>query len=142
MIVIEDGSIVSGSNSFITEAELTAYLGDRAYSLTGTAEPSIIRSYDLMLTLPWSFDSSVEFEVKPAMKKAQCEIAYQIDKGFNPSARLGRTVKSEKVDVITLEYANASSGVTTSPLSALKQIPAAYGLLKPLLVTGEYLLKA
>lgn len=128
-IIVENGSVVSGANSFITEAELTTYLTDRGYSVVAS-EALLIRSYDFMTSLPWIADHSVNFTVTDKMKKAQAEISYQFGLGFNPSDKAGGEVKSESVDTLSVEYVQGTNKAKLSPYNILKTMPTAFALLQ------------
>ena len=141
-IIVEDGTLVTNANSYVTDAEFTTYLTDRGYTVTATHEPLLIRAYDLMLTLPWIFSITAAYTVTPEMKKAQNEIAYQMSLGFNPSAIAERSIESEKVDVIETSFFKGSAGVVTSPLSAIRLLPIAFGYISNLLDCSQTLLRA
>lgn len=134
-ITVETGAIVSGSNSFVTSAELDDYLSDRAYTAMTNQEPMLIRAYDFMKCLPWCVSHSEAFMVTNDMKNAQCEIAYRINTGFDMSAtQTGGKIKRQKVDVIEQEFFGSST--ITSPESALRRMPQAFALLDNLLCGG------
>ena len=42
-IIVEDGSLVTGANSYISEADLTTYATDRGIVITGTNSILIIK---------------------------------------------------------------------------------------------------
>lgn len=111
-LVIEDGSLVDGANSYITAAELTTYMTDRGYSITVDAEPYIIRAFDYMLGLDWIEDHSEAYTVTDNMKKAQCEIAYRLSAGLDPSSKPAESVKRKQVDTLSVEYFSSSNGKT------------------------------
>ena len=141
-LIIEDGSIVAGANTFISEAELSAYLTDRGYSLPASSEPLLIRSYDLMRALPWCDSHASAFSVTSDIKNGQAEIAYRFGTGFDPYAVVdGNKIKREQVDVLSVEYfaANASTG----PYSTLEAMPQAKAWLDGLLCdSGSTLLRS
>ena len=131
-IVIEDGTVVTGGNSFVTTAEFDTYLTDRGYTAIASPEPPLIRAFDYMAVLPWCDPHDEAYTVTDGMKLAQMDIAFQINAGFNPAAvRDSQTVKREKVDVIEQEY--FSGGNYYDSYDILKRLPFAYSLIDSLL---------
>lgn len=132
-LIIEDGSLVTNANSYITEAELTQYAVDRGYTLTGTLEPFLIRSFDFMSGLSWCTPHTAAYTVTQAIKSAQAEVAYRISVGVDPSATPSSGgIKREKVDVLEVEYFDAPA-VVSNPDDFLKTIPTAYAFIKDLI---------
>ena len=120
-----------------TDAEFEAFLTERALTISDTETALVVKSFDFVETL--SFCSEVDAET---LVKAQCFIAYAMSAnggGFSPSAIAetknliekglgsGAIVKKWEVN----EDLNGSD-----PLSLLKTVPAAYGLLKNSLCGG------
>lgn len=123
-IVIENGTVVSGANSYVTEAELSTYAADRGVTLTGTPNILLIQAMDYLESLryigmkhsedqplQWPRDEVyvdgyyIERETIPKeLKAGQLAAALAIDAGNNPLATSPRGVKREKVDVIEVEY--------------------------------------
>lgn len=126
-IVVEDGTVVTGANSYCTTDELDTYASDRGYTLTGTygdqseilikandylegqdfigvkssrAQPLVWPRYDVYIE-GWLQPSNT---IPPELKTAQLAIALAIDAGNDPLAVIDRAVKREKVDVIEIEY--------------------------------------
>ena len=139
-LIVELGAPTTDANTYATEAELDTYLSDRGYSISATKEPLLIRAFDFMAGLSWLADHDYAYTVKTAHKNAQCEIAYRMSLGLDPSAQPVADVKRTKVDVIETEFFNSSRRSTSQ--SILRQMPQAYALLKPLLRTNETLLRA
>lgn len=130
-IVVEDGTIVAGANSYASEAELTAYATQRGVTLTGTPEALLIRAMDYLETLEfigtkktsdqplqwprtsvyidgYSFASDA---IPQELKNAQMALAVSIDSGTDPMATLERATKREKADVLEVEYMDNASSV-------------------------------
>jgi len=134
-IIVEDGSIVAGSNSYITEAELTAYASDRGVTIAGTPAELILKATDYLETLSykgnrytkeqslqwprsnvWIDGFSVEVdEIPEDLKTAQLALALEIDAGNDPLAPVERATKKEKVDVIEVEYMDGTRDSTYAP---------------------------
>jgi hypothetical protein len=131
-IVVEDGTGLTNSNSYVSEAELTTYATDRGVTISGTNAVLLIQSMDYIESqdfkgykyteeqaLQWprgnvSIDGYLidVDEIPTLLKEAQMETALSIDAGNNPMATVGRATKREKVDVIEVEYMdNAAESV-------------------------------
>ncbi len=50
-IIIEDGTVVPGANSYVTEAELTTYAADRGITLTAATDVLLIKAMDYIESL-------------------------------------------------------------------------------------------
>lgn len=127
-LVVEDGSIVSGANTYASAAGFNTYLSNRGKYLSGqngTVEQLLLKAMDYIDTqaflgtkstklqpLQWprldvvidgySVDSD---EIPDDLVYAQIETAISMDEGNDPLASLGRTTKREKVGDIEVEYA-------------------------------------
>lgn len=131
VIVVEDGTGKTDSNSYISEADLTTYATDRGVTIAGTAAVLLIQAMDYIESLPFKgrkytqtqalqwpryavyidgFPVAVT-EIPQALKDALCEIVIAIDGGNNPLANEDRETIKEKVGEIEIEYApGARSG--------------------------------
>ena len=125
-IIVETGLIVSGANSYVSEAELTTYATDRGETLSGGAEALLLKSMDYLESLvfiglkrtqdqPLQWPRTqvyidgfiVDSETIPTeLKNAQMAVAIAIDGGYDPLAPVDRSVKREKVDLLEVEYAD------------------------------------
>jgi len=134
-IIVEDGSIVAGSNSYITEAELATYAGDRGVTIAGTPAELILKATDYLETLSYkgnryTKDQSLQWprsnvwidgfsvdvdEIPEDIKTAQLALALEIDAGNDPLAPVERATKKEKVDVIEVEYMDGTRDSTYAP---------------------------
>lgn len=156
-LVIENGSLVPGANSFVSVAEVRAFAEARASILSAddsAIEAACIRSVDYLETLrgefkgekvsgtqalQWprlgvlidNFEISSE-EIPAVLKSAQCQLAIESANGLDlmPSGD-GREVIREKVDVLETEYAPGSGA---NPQPALSKAKA---LIAPLLRNGS-----
>ena len=128
-IIVEDGSIVSGANSYSSEAQLAAYAADRGVTVSGVAAELLIRAMDYIekqnfkggkytsgQNLQWprinvvidgfAIDNST---IPVLLIDAQIETALSIDSGSDPSAEVGRAVKRKKTGPLETEYMDSSS---------------------------------
>lgn len=128
-IVVEDGTEVSGANSYVTTAELATYADERGVTITGTAADLLIQAMDYLeqqnfkgvkntstQALQWPrynvyIDSYyvTSTTIPQLLKDAECEIALAIDAGNNPLATIDRVARKEKVGPIEVEYAAGAS---------------------------------
>ena len=136
-IVVEDGSQVSGANSYVTEAELSAYATARGTSLTVDTEQLLIRAMDYVESL--EYQGSIIAETQPLqwprspvivdgydvssttiptlLKEGLMETAIAIDGGTDPLADLERTTTKETVGPISVEYETGSATVTVQKIT-------------------------
>lgn len=128
-LVIEDGSVVTGANSYASAAGLSSYMSDRGLflgGLNGSPEQilltamSYIEAQNYLGTKgtkaqPLQFPRAGlyidgflvdEDEIPAELVFAQYETAIAIDAGNNPLANLERATKSEKVGDIAVTYAD------------------------------------
>jgi len=123
-IIVEDGTIVANSNSYVTAAELESYAVERGITLSAGAEVLLHQSMDYIESLNFigdrfSREQSLVFPrvnvyidgfyYEPAiipdlLKNGQMATAIAIDTGANPLSTISPEVKKEKVDVIEVEY--------------------------------------
>jgi len=131
-IVVEDGTSMASSNSYMSLASASAYFDEIGITTWGgpssTLEGHLIRAARYMETLPWrglktTSTQGLEWPrrdvtdqnnyyvsataVPLRVKQAQAEIALRYLSGGNPAPDLSQTgnVIREKVDVIEIEYA-------------------------------------
>ncbi len=134
-IIVEDGSIVAGANSYVTEDELSSYAINRGITLSGDADELLVRANDYLETLKFKGDrltkdqslqwprSSVwidgfsidDDEIPNDLKTAQLALSLEIDAGNDPLAPVERSTKKEKVDVIEVEYMDGTRDSTYAP---------------------------
>lgn len=128
-IVVEDGSIVTGANSYVSAADLTTYATARGITLTVSGDILLIKAMDYLESLSYIgikrlYSQGLQWprvyamidgyytssDVIPTeLKNAQMQLAISIDEGNNPLATLSQAVKREKIDVIEVEYMDGSS---------------------------------
>lgn len=148
-IIVEDGSIVSGANSYVSEAELTAYALARGVTLTAGTEQLLIEAMDYIeaqnfigtkqtATQPLQWPRTdvyidgyyVQSTIIPNdLKSAEMATAVAIDQGNGPQNVLSAAVKKEKVDVIEVEYQDGAMSGTIDPKinASLKKVVVSGG---------------
>lgn len=152
-IVVEDGTGLSTANSYISEAELTTYATNRGVTISGTNSELIYKAMDYLesfkfIGVKYSKAQALQFprvgvvidrfvidynEIPQLLKDAQAEICLSIDSGDNPLENQTRETKSEKVDVITVEYtdtARASVYLTAAHAKLDKLIDESTGIIR------------
>lgn len=123
-ITVETGSIVAGSNSYVTGAGLVTYAADRGITITGNAEILVLRAALYVEQLSFKGDKKTKAqrmqwprygviidgfsvdsdEIPQQLIDLQYEVAIAIGDGDDPLGTIDRSVKREKVDVIEVEY--------------------------------------
>lgn len=143
-IVIEDGTIVDGANSWIQTTYSDDYITDMGYTGTAALESDLIQAYVFLKYQPWCISHAEAYTVEVEHKNAQAEIAYRIKNGFDIGAPIDSDrVKREKVDEIDTEFFSAG-GRSADPYITLKLLPTAYAMIKSFLCwnNSNYLLRA
>lgn len=147
-IVVEDGTVVSGANSYVSESELTQYASDREIVVNSSLSTLLIKAMDYIESLSfigmkhtedqplqwprdevWVDGYYIERETIPKeLKRGQMAVALAIEAGNGPLDTVERGVKREKADVVEIEYMdNAPAEVINRTINAA---------LKKLLVAG------
>lgn len=132
-IIVEDGTIVSGANSYISVADLDTYVGDRGVTLTAATDAAkgqlIIRSMDYLESLLYigiktTITQGLQFprtnmivdyfllaadEIPQLLIDAQAEVIVAIDRDESPLKDLERKTIKEKVDTLEVQYSVGSS---------------------------------
>lgn len=151
-IIVEDGTRVSGANSYITVAELTTYADERGVTISAAEEEDLlIEAMDYLESLDyigyrytedqalsWPRSDARKYkiywydtdEIPQDLKDAQAEIALAVDAGNSPLENLDRKTKREKVGDIEVEYSDGSnSAVVVRKINAkLKDLIVGSGL--------------
>jgi hypothetical protein len=154
-ITVEDGTVVSGANSYVTTAELDAFAAERAVdSFTGDQSELLIQAMDYLesldyIGLKYSRDQALQWPrsdvyidgyyiaattIPTELKNAQMQIAMSIDAGNGPNDVIPRRVKRQEVDVLEVEYADNAPAQDVDPKVHL--------WLKKLIKGGAYGFKA
>lgn len=131
-VIVEDGSIVSNSNSYVSEATFEAFATARGITLTGDSEELLIKSMDYLETLQYkgvkrTKEQSLQWprtgvwvdsywidsdEIPTELKNGQMQCAIAIDQGNDPLQDLTKNTIREKVGDLEVEY--SSSSVTST----------------------------
>ncbi len=131
-IVVEDGTVVTGANSYVTAAELSAYAAARSVTLVSGAETLLIQAMDYIESLSfigikWTKDQPLSWprvdvwidgyyqdveDIPVQLKNGQMAVALAIDAGNGPLIDLPRGVKRERVGELEVEYMDGAPSVT------------------------------
>ena len=126
-LIVEDGSIVSGANTYVTVAEFQQFCSERNISITdtyGDESELLIQAMDYFEQQPFKGIKFIETQslqfprsdfyldgyltdsdaIPQLVKDAQITIAISIMQGNDPLSTLDRSVKREQVDVLEVEY--------------------------------------
>ena len=148
-IIIEDGTVVPGANSYASEAELTTYAADRGITLTAATDVLLIKAMDYIESLSFIGTKSSEGQalqwprnsvyidgyyvesttIPAALKTGQIATALAIDSENSPLANVERATKREKVDVIEVEYMDSAAAqpIVKTINAAMRKILAGGG---------------
>jgi hypothetical protein len=159
-ILVEDGTIVTDANSYVTVEEARAYARARGTYIsdaTRVVEQELVQAMDYLeslrnsykgkktdvtQTLQWPRQSVyIDGElfasdaIPTELKAAQMRLVMEIEAGFDPMGNSDGLpfIVSERVDVLETKY---SEGIATSGLPILRKVEA---LLAPLLTTDGLL---
>ena len=148
-------ALVVGTNTYASEAELSAYASAREIDIAGTPSTLLTKAMDYLATLEdrWQGERTsptqplawprtgvyvygtalADDAIPQSLKDAQCRLALDADAGIAllPTVSAGSkgSVIAEKVDTIEVRYAEGANN--TQPV-----FTAAMGLLKPLMKAG------
>ncbi len=162
MVIVETGAIVSGANSYVSEADLTAYALARGITLSDTPEILILKAMDYFesfaprfkgckverdqpLSWPrtgvnlegwdWSYD-----EIPRQVINAQLSLCIEISAGEdpnNPSSAVLPTIRERVEGAIEVEYANPGQ-----PLKVQKTQPSSVHIRMLLNNSGMFAVRA
>lgn len=130
-IVVETGAIVSGANSYVTEAELTSYAADRGVTISSGQETLLLKAMDYIeqldyvgikytrdQPLQWPRDGvwidGFEYatsEIPDALKTAELSVALAINNGFDPLAVIERATSRERLGDLEVEYQENAAAI-------------------------------
>lgn len=142
-------TVTVGTDSYIDEAELTAYATARGETLTADESVLLIKAMDYLESLQYKgikvssaqdlswprsgvyvdgYQLSSE-EVPQIIKDAQAAIALSIDSGTDPLGDIAPAVKREKADVVEIEYQDGAAPITVSRriMASLRKVLAGGG---------------
>lgn len=144
-IVVEDGTVVAGANSYITRASAIAYAAARGVTLADTTATDvlIVKAFDYLESLRSQFKGElVEYDQPAAWPRAgatiegydwsndeiprqviaaQCALVVEINAGedpFNPTAVVGPVTEKTVPGAVTVKYASATSSKVSKSSSA------------------------
>lgn len=132
-IVVEDGTVVSGANSYVSEVELSAFAAARNVTLSGdfTTEELLILAMDYIESLEFKGDKNTYTQtlqwpranviidgyynnvdnIPTELKNGLMQTALAIDVGNSPLQNIPRKTIREKVGELEVQYAEGSSAV-------------------------------
>lgn len=128
-LIIEDGSIVSGANSYVSTTDLAAYAAARGITISGTQEQLLLQAMDYIESLnfkgvKFTSDQALQWpradviidgylvsadSIPAELIKGQIETALAIDGGGGPLIDLQPNVSHERVGEIEVSYARGTS---------------------------------
>ena len=148
-IIVENGTVVAGANSYVSEADLTAYAADRGVTLTTALDVLIIKAMDYIESLSFIGDKHTEAQplqwprdevyidryyieretIPKELKKGVYTAALAIDAELDPLRIIERATKREKVDVIEVEYMDSAAAqpIVKTINAAMRKILAGGG---------------
>ncbi len=130
-IIVEDGSVVTGANSYVTTTELTNYATARGVSLSAGAETLLIQAMDYIesrnfIGIRWTRDQPLQWprvdvfidgyyqdvdDIPVQLKNGQMTVAMAIDAGNGPLIDLPKNTKREKVGELEVEYMDGANSI-------------------------------
>ena len=123
-IIVEDGTIVAGANSYVSEAELTAYASARGVTLTGNTEALLLNAMDYIESLSYigtkvSSTQPLQWprynvvidgyyfpnnEIPEILKSGLMQTAMAIDSGTDPLSPIERPLSSATVGPVSVSW--------------------------------------
>lgn len=124
-IIVEDGTNVTGANSYVSTADLTEFATARGITLTDDPEQLLIQAMDYIETQQYQgtkllFTQGLQWprvnvwidgwynnanNIPKELKNGEMETAIAIDQGTAPDADVTRYAIREKVGELEVEYA-------------------------------------
>ncbi len=149
-LIIEDGSQVANSNSYISVVDFEAYAAVRGITISGTSEALLIQAMDYLESLQFiglkvSSTQSLQWprsgvvidgyafasdDIPNELIKGQCEVAISIDQGNGPLAVISRAKKRVKAGAVEVEYSDsaASTNVVRTISASLYKLLSGSGV--------------
>jgi len=126
--------------AYATDSELTTYSSDRGITLEGTESVLLTLAHDYIESLEYigqktqddqadqwprknAYVDAVELDdtvVPQGIIDAELQVAIAIDQGNSPFATVTPGIKSESVDVISVEYQDGAGNRSLDPMIRLK----------------------
>ncbi len=130
-IIVETGAIVSGANSYVSEAELTAFASARGITLVGDEEELLIKAMDYIESLGFKGVKFTQLQplqwpranvyidgyyfstvsIPNELKNGLMHCAIAIDESNDPLQDAPRKTRRERVGELEVEYEPGSSSV-------------------------------
>lgn len=137
-IVVEDGTQVPGANSYVSEAELTAYATSRGVTLTGNTEALLLNAMDYIESLNFigvkaSLDQPLQWprfdvvidgylfpsdEIPDLLKNGLMQTAMSIDAGTNPLSNIDRPLSSATVGPVAVTWEKGQTSTIIRKVTA------------------------
>lgn len=142
-IIVEDGTIVTGANSYVSEAEFQAYADARGETISGNLEQLLIKSMDYIESLEyigWKAYSTQPMQwprggvridgyliipstIPKELKNGQIETALSIDRGQDPMQDVDVPKQHVRVGDLEVTYSGNRSTVLVQKISnALRKL--------------------
>lgn len=114
-------AIIVGTNSYVSEAELTTYATDRGFTLTRSTSVTLTLAMDYLNTLTYSgyktdadqaldFPRNGETETPQGIKNAQMEAALVFDAGEDPQGAVGpRVIENTVHGAVTQRFSDTGT---------------------------------
>lgn len=123
-LIVEDGTVVTGANTYVAEAEFTAWALGRAVTITGETGAALLMAMDYLETLPfigarYSKEQSLQWprenvyidsfnylrtEIPDDLKQLQFVVALSIADGVDPIGIVERATSSEQLGSLQVSY--------------------------------------
>ncbi len=133
-ITVEDGTVVTGANSYVSTTTLTAFATARSVTLVAGAETLLIQAMDYIESLVYKglkkgysqvlqwprYDVYIDgYYADPSvipqqLKDGLCQVAIAIDQGVDLMQDQARTTTMEKVGEIEVQYAQGGASTVYS----------------------------
>lgn len=164
-LVVEDGSLVAGANSFVARAEVIAYAAARGVTIADddSADVLAIKAMDYLWSLCYKGDLADEAQTTPfprsglidgdtvdgyaftipaGVKNAQLQLSLDVHSGINltPSANPTADLKRSKVGPLEREFFDPFSRSLT--LDGKAPLTVASAWLAPFLCDGAFSLRS
>lgn len=130
-IIVEDGTIVTGANSYVSVSDFTTFLDERNLTLSGSydEEDLLILAMDYVESLKFKgikrqYNQGLQWprtdvyidgyyndvdNIPTELKNGLMQAAYAIDAGNSPQQNLPRKTIREKVGELEVQYSESSA---------------------------------
>lgn len=131
-LTVEDGSLVTSANSYVSVVDAEAYATARGLTFTADTEQLLVQAMDYLeqqnfIGIKYTDTQALQWprsyvyidtylfaydDIPQQLINAQVEIALAIDAGFSPLSNITPSIKRKKLDTLEIEY-QAGSGNNT-----------------------------